>query len=177
MDKDINISHIPKHLWMPVRTKPRQEKKLVEYCDAYDIKCYLPLKKNVHRYQNRTVEFFVPMFPGYVFCNLNEDVYQLLVRSNSVLFKIKIDEAGEAYFIEELNSIRVFEKACLESDVIIKPELKEGAKIKIISGPMAGVAGVVEKRKGKTMVTVNIDILGQSISTEIDAGDLEPEND
>jgi hypothetical protein len=70
-EKD-EINKIPELVWTPVRTKPRQEKKLAAYCDSHSVPFYLPLKKSVKRYQRRTVESELPMFPGYIFCALND---------------------------------------------------------------------------------------------------------
>lgn len=169
--------HIPGHIWTPVRTKPRREKKLAEYCEAKGVEFYLPLKKRIHRYGRRTVEFFIPMFPGYVFCCLDEKKYQTILRSNCIVFRINIDEAGEEELLRELKSIRAFEKLSHETEVTVKPELVEGARVKINSGPFQGTTGFIERRKGKTLLTVNIEILGQSVTAEVDAGDLDVDKD
>ena len=36
-----------------------------------------------------------------------------------------------------------------EVDLVVKPELVEGVAVKIIDGPLRGVNGIIEKRKGK----------------------------
>lgn len=173
----IVLKHIPGFIWMPVRTKPRREKKVAEYCEANDISCYLPLKRNVHRYERRTVEFRVPMFPGYVFCSLNEAYYQRLLRSNAIVYRINIDKVEEESLLEELQAIRAFEELSDKSEVEVKPELVKGTKVVIQSGPMKGMQGIIERRKGKTLMSVNIEILGQSATAEVDVGDLEADDD
>ena len=167
----------PGFLWMPVRTKPRREKKVLEYCNAHELPCYLPLNKRVHRYEQRTVEFFIPMFSGYVFCSLNEEYYQKLLRSNAILFRININEKQEASLLEELSIVQALEEISKNADVVVKPELSEGAFVTVTEGPMKGMRGIVERRKGKTVISVNIEILGQSVSAEFDAGALEPEEE
>jgi hypothetical protein len=101
----MELKHIPGFIWTPVRTKPRREKKLAEYCKANNVDCYLPLKRKLHRYDRRTVEFFIPMFPGYVFCCLDEDKYQRILRSNLIVFRIKIDEKAEDILLKELDAV------------------------------------------------------------------------
>ncbi len=159
---------------MPVRTKPRQEKKLKEYCAAHGVECYLPLLRKLHHYGKRTVEFMLPMFPGYVFCLLSEDIYQKIVISNAVLYRINIDEKGEVSLLKELASIRAFEEMVLNEDIVVKPELVAGAPVEISTGPFKGITGIIEYRKNKTVITVNVEILGQSVSVEVDADSLEP---
>ncbi len=175
--QSIKIKHVPGFLWMPVRTKPRCEKKVAEYCAANNIGYYLPLRRRLHRYGRRTVEFFLPMFAGYVFCNLNEETYQKLVRSNAVAFRITLDEPQEKELLEELEAVKIVEDISRHNEVVVNPELAEGVKVKINAGPMMGVSGIIESRTGITTVSINIDILGQSVSVVMDAGDLEPAND
>lgn len=175
-DAKIDIYKIPEWRWTPVRTKPRQEKKLAEYCKSHSVKFYLPLKKSVRRYQRRTVEFHVPMFPGYIFCALNEDSYRTLLVSGAIVYRITIkDDVIEQRLINDLNILQEFERITQQEDVIIRPEIVQGIKIKVKSGPLGGVSGIVEKRDKTTLLTVNVDILGQSVSAAIDIEDVELE--
>ncbi|MFA6566661.1 MAG: transcription termination/antitermination NusG family protein [Victivallales bacterium] len=169
----LNISNSPGFLWTPVRTKPRQEKKFIEYCESHGIAFYLPLRKNIRRYQRRTVEFYIPMFTGYVFCSLDQDLYQKAVLSNRIVYRLQMNEKSETELIKDLCDIQMIEKIANESDVIVRPELAAGKKIIVKSGPLKGMRGVAEKRKGKTMITINVEILGQSVSTETDVEDIE----
>jgi len=171
----IDLEKIEGKCWQPVRVKPKQEKKLSEYCKAKKVECYLPLLKKVHRYEKRNAEFYVPMFPGYVFCCVDEDSYNEIVLSNAIVYRIRLDEHEEDELLGELKSIQAFEKLASENEVIIKPEIVEGKKVNVSRGPLAGTDGVVVRRKGKATITVNVDILGQSATVEIDVGDLDAE--
>ena len=171
------IGHVPGFVWMPVRTKPRREKKVAEFCAANNILCYLPLRKSVRRYERRTVTFNIPMFPSYIFCNLNEAKFQRLLHSNAILFKIKLDERDEEKLIEELRAVRALETISAETDVAVKPELVKGTKVLIQTGVMKGLQGIIERRKGKALISVNIELLGQSVSAEVDVEDVALDED
>jgi transcriptional antiterminator RfaH len=171
----MEIVHIDNLLWMPIRTKPKKEKKLAEYCEANNIIYYLPLTKSVKRYGRKTVEFYPPMFQGYIFCQLDHDLYKLLVRSHGVFFKVNIDEVLEVQLIKDLKSIQNIEKVSTKKEVTIKPELAEGEQVVITDGPMQGTTGVITRRAGDIIVTVNVDILGQSVSVKMDIGEIELE--
>lgn len=172
-DIKMDITHVDDLIWTPVRTKPRQEKKLQEYCNANHVLNYLPLLKKCHRYERRTVEFHVPMFPGYIFCHIDEEKYKRILRSNAIVFRISLNDKQELDLVQELKSIQIYERMSVEKEIVVNPELVTGSKIKIIGGPLMGAEGIVEKRKGQTVVTVNIELLGQSVSVEADAGDIE----
>jgi hypothetical protein len=173
--EDIEIAHIDGSLWTPVRLKPKREKKVLEYCDKKGLTCYLPLMRKLHRYKGRrkTVEFYVPMFNGYIFANLNEESYRELVKSNSILYRIGMLPEQEDELINELNSLRIYEEISKEQEVIVKPELVKGKTVIVDNGAaFRGVQGVIVKRRGKTLVYVNIELLGQSVSAVVDAADL-----
>ncbi|MCF7791811.1 MAG: hypothetical protein K9L78_01695 [Victivallales bacterium] len=169
----MEIFHVDNFLWTPIRTKARREKKLAEYCEANGIKYYLPLTKSIKRYERKTVTFYPPMFSGYIFCQLDTDHYNLLLRSHDVFYKVNIDEAMEKLLIEELKSIQLIENLSSEKEVKIKPELVEGTPVVISQGPLQGTSGIITKRSKDVLITVNIDILGQSASVKLDIGEVE----
>ncbi len=113
------------------------------------------------------------MFPGYIFCRVDNERYQELLLSHAILFRVKMDEALERKLIEDLTNVRILEQFGGEGELVVKPELAEGTLVKIINGPLRGINGIVEKRKGKVIVSINIEILGQSASVELDVGDVE----
>jgi transcription antitermination factor NusG len=171
-----NIDKIPNLIWTPVRTKPRQEKKLASYCDSHSVPFYLPLQKRVKRYQRRTVESELPMFPGYIFCAVNEDLYRTLLVSGTIVYRIAMDDLTEQRLIFDLNALKEFERLVQLKDVVIRPEIVQGVQVCVRSGPLAGVSGIVENRDKGTFITVNVDILGQAVSSLIDIEDLELED-
>ena len=168
-----NIEHNDGLLWMPVRTKPRQEKKLAAYCKIHEVNHYLPLHRKMHRYKKRNVEFKIPMFPSYIFIQIDTQVYSTIAKSNAVLFKIDLDEVDETQLIKELINIRQLEVLAIESKLTIKPELETGTPIIINAGPFKGIEGIVSYRSNRCRVTVNIEMLGQSISAEVDINNID----
>ena len=57
-------------LWFVAHTKPRREKKLVDYCERNGLATTLPCYDSPHKYRGKTVVFHKPLFPGYVFLQL-----------------------------------------------------------------------------------------------------------
>jgi transcription antitermination factor NusG len=159
--------------WTPVHAKPRREKRLAGQCAAKGVGCYLPTIRRVHRYGRSTREFMIPMFPGYVFCHLDDERYQSLLAMDSIVRRLRMDDRAEESLIRELNDIMLIEAAALHREVLVRPELADGARVKAVTGPLTGVEGVVIKRVGQIFIAVNIEILGQSAAVEVDIGDLE----
>jgi transcriptional antiterminator RfaH len=173
-NNDVKLEHSGDgRIWMPVRTKPRQEKKLNEFCVAHEVAAYLPQLRRVHRYGKRETSFMIPMFPGYIFCLLCDDIYEKITFCKSVLFRINLDHHEENILLKELNDIKTLENISLTTELIVRPELVPGTPVEINSGPFRGINGIVEHRKNKMLISVNVAILGQSVSVEIDANYLD----
>jgi transcriptional antiterminator RfaH len=160
-------------LWTAVHLKSRCEKQVRDHCERNEIACYLPLVRKVKRYQRRNVETFLPMFPGYMFVQLGPGESTTLLKCHRVVHILHIDKEREGQLVEELRALQILEKAALEAHLVAKPELVPGKMIEVTSGPCAGLCGIVERRQGKTRVTVNVELLGQSVSMEVDANELD----
>lgn len=171
------IEKIENTCWTPVKTKARCEKKLAAYCEGNNLPYYLPLIRSAKRQKRQNLVFYIPMFSGYVFCALNDENFRKIANSNTVVHKLRMDEISEKILIEELNAIKKMEEQSDEFEIIVKPEIVEGKKVKVSSGPLQGLIGVVAKRQKKAMISVNLELLGQSVSAEIDLEHLELEND
>ncbi len=169
------IQHTDGRTWTVAHVKPRCEKVVSSYCDAHFIPHYLPLRRRAKRYQRRLVETFLPMFPGYVFVQLDSQLQSALMKSNRVTHVLHVNPAMEKGLIVELNSLRRFEELQFEHEIEVCPELVPGVEVVVCDGPMKGVKGVVERRNDGVNIVVNIELLGQSVSALIDSGDLELE--
>jgi transcription antitermination factor NusG len=88
-----------------------------------------------------------------------------------------MEKEYEPTLIEELKAIREMENHSSELEIIIRPEIVIGKKVLVNGGPLKGFSGIVSKRKNKTLVSVNLEILGQSVSAEIDIEFIETDED
>jgi transcription antitermination factor NusG len=167
------IVAVPGERWTAVHTKPRCEKVVDTYCRRNQIPCYLPLLRRAKRYQRRTVETFLPMFPGYIFVRLGADQLTTLLRSHKVVRVLRTDEVTERVLIDELHQIQQLEAMQQEAELVVQPDLAPGNAVTITSGPLAGLSGIVERRRNKTRVTVNVELLGQSVSADLDIGEVD----
>lgn len=155
--------------WFVAHTRPRCEKKLKDYCEREGIAATLPLIGSLHRYRGKTVRFTKPLFPGYVFLHLlaeqkmmvfqRDHVANLLVVTDQELFQQQLGEVLQA----------------LESGVemFLAPEIGEGCRVKVKSGPLRGMDGWVEKRYGLTTVLLRLDFIGQAAAVKLMADELE----
>ena len=54
----------------------------------------------------------------------------------------------------------------------VEEYFQSGTRVRIASGPLRGVEGIVLRRKGRTRVLVGVDLIRQAVSVEVDLADL-----
>ena len=161
------VSGLP---WYAAHTRPRCEKKLARYCERGGVINKLPLYRSVHRYRGKTVVFRKPLFPGYLFLRLSPEQRQSVYQSDFVASVLEIFD--QELFVRQLDHIL----AATETDLEIRlaPELGEGTRVRIRSGPLRGMEGWVEARYGPTTVLLRLDFIGQAAAVRMEAQELEP---
>jgi transcription antitermination factor NusG len=173
----VDIRQLADVTWVPVYTKPRCEKVAADYCRRHAIPCYLPLVRRAKRYQRRTVETFLPMFRSYLFAQLGAESRVQIVQSHKIVRVVDVTADQEAGLVRELNDILRLEQLQVEADLVVLPELQPGTPVVVTVGPFKGMTAIVARRRSLTRVTVNIELLGQAVTAEIDVGEIEPETE
>jgi transcription antitermination factor NusG len=155
--------------WHAAHTRPRCEKKLLEFCGREQIAASLPCYASAHKYRGKTAVFQKPLFPGYVFLQLAAEQRQLVAQNRHVANLLEI--ADQELFVRQLGEIL----RALETNLEIRlaPEIGEGRRVKIKAGPLRGVEGWVEKRHGVNTVLLRLDFIGQAAAVKLAASELE----
>jgi transcriptional antiterminator RfaH len=154
--------------WSVVHTKPQCEKKLVDYLKRNGIWYYLALYDSERVYQHRKVLFTKPLFPGYVFsCFELKDRFTILNCGYVVRF-IKVPNQQE--LLDDLNWI--YQGRLKQAEFEQAEWLEQGWQVEIVSGPMQGMSGVVESQTKLNEVTLQVNILRQSVKVKVNPADV-----
>lgn len=156
--------------WFVAHTRPRCEKKLVDYCAREGFPTTLPLYRSVKKYRGKKVVFHKPLFPGYVFLRLLISQRQTAFQSDYVANLL--DVVDQAEFERQLEDILFAVEQ--EVEVRLAPTIGPGTRVRIKSGPLQGMEGWVENRKGMVEVMLRLDFIGQAAAVKMDATELEP---
>jgi transcriptional antiterminator RfaH len=155
--------------WYVAHTRPRCEKKLVEYCQRQGFSVTLPCYRSVKKYDRKTVVFEKPLFPNYVFLRLEPQQRQKVFQSDYVANLLEVTD--QELFEQQLGDIlRSLES---ETEVLLAPQIKAGMRVKITTGPLRGLEGFVENRSGVTYVNLRLDFIGQAVAVRVEASHLE----
>ena len=156
--------------WFVAHTKPRREKKVVEYCRRQNLAATLPCYDSAHRYRGKTVVFQKPLFPGYVFLQLEPRQKESVRQSDHVAKLLEVFD--QETFQHQLQDILLALETNLE--VRLAPSIGEGMRVRIKSGPLQGLEGWVERRYGMTTVLLRLDFINRAAAVKIDADQLMP---
>jgi transcription antitermination factor NusG len=156
-------------LWFVAHTRPRCEKKLVQFCERGGLSATLPCYGAAHKYRGKTVVFQKPLFPGYVFLHIAADQRGKIHQSDHLAKLLEVADQ-ELFFRQLENVLRALET---DLDIRLAPTIGEGTRVKIKNGPLRGMEGWVEQRYGMTTVLLRLDFIGQAAAVKLDATDLE----
>lgn len=162
-------SSAEQRLWYVAHTRARCEKKLAQYAERHGVSTTLPCVRTVHKYRGKTVSFQKPLFPGYLFLQLEKPQRQKIYQSGYVARLLDVPDQKELQ--QQLEEIL----AAIQSDVEIRlaPQIAEGTEVSIKKGPLQGLTAWVEKREGACTVLLRLNFIGQAASVKVDANDLE----
>lgn len=158
--------------WFAAYTSSHHEKRVASHFAERQIESFLPLYAARHRWKNRCeMNLELPLFPNYVFVRIDprERVRVLEVPGVQSLVGFGRTLAPLPDF--EIEALR---SALGQRKIEPHPYLVIGERVRIKAGPMAGMEGVLVRKKNNFRVVLALDVIMQSVAVEVDADDLEP---
>jgi transcription antitermination factor NusG len=157
--------------WYAVYTRSRHEKRIQEQCEQRSIEAFLPLYETIHRWKDRRMKVHLPLFPGYIFVRILLQQRLSVLQIPGAVSLVGFGGSPTALPKEEIEALQ----KGLSSKVRAAPHpyLTIGRRVSIAGGPLAGLRGVLLRRKGKCRMVLSIDLLRRSIVVDVDRDDLE----
>ena len=158
--------------WYALHVRPRFEKHVQTHLEEKGYEVFYPTYAVKRKWSDRVKLLEFPLFPGYVFSRFSVDArLPILVTPgvNQVVgagkTPVMVDEA-------ELLAIR----RIMESGVATEPwpYLKVGETVRIESGPLEGMLGIVTRIKNSYRLVVSVSLLMRSVSVELDSKWIKP---
>ena len=156
--------------WYVLHTKSRQEKALAATLVNRGVPHFLPLIKRVRYYGRRRTTVDTPLFAGYVF--LRGDLEQAYEADRTRRVASVITVADQAGFDAELHN--VYEALVRQAPLELFPYLRKGVRVVVRTGPFQGLRGLIESRTSPDRLILQVNMLGQATSMEIDGALLDP---
>jgi transcription antitermination factor NusG len=157
--------------WFAVFTLPKNEKAVVKHLSLRSVETFLPTYEDVRVWKNRQrVNVVLPLFPSYLFVRINRWERVKVLQSPGVLHivgngrdDVSLSDAEVEFLRSGLNGRKIEPFG----DFVV------GERVRIKSGLMQGVEGVLVRKKAKLRFVLAINLIKQYAAVEIDADDLE----
>jgi transcription antitermination factor NusG len=158
--------------WYAAYTCPRHEKYVAQQLVQRHIGSFLPLYSSVRRWKDRRKRIVLPLFPGYVFVQMTERNRLDILRLPGVVQLVSFQGKPAAIAPVEIEALR----RGTTGSVVVQPHpyLKEGRRVRIVNGPMAGTEGIYVRRKREMRLVISISLIQRSVAMEIGEADVEP---
>lgn len=158
--------------WHAIRVRPRWEKIVAEALRGKQYEEYLPLYRKRNRWSDRQKDVDLPLFPGYVFCRAELSGRPLLVTTPGVIGILRFGNIPAIVSQQEIEAIR----AVIQSGASAEPwpYLREGQRVRVNRGALAGVEGILIRTKSDWRVVLSVEVLCRSVAVEIYREWVEP---
>jgi transcriptional antiterminator RfaH len=149
-----------------VRVRSRGEQFVADLLRHKDFQVLVPTFTELRRYSDRVSRVTSALFPGYVFVRVGSQDLMRLLSTDGVSYVLRNGEAGGSLSDQETLAV---EALCKGSEPRGPHSyLRVGRRVRIESGPFAGVEGVLAKVRDATRVVITVDALCSSVSVEIE---------
>jgi transcription antitermination factor NusG len=158
--------------WFAAYTTPRHEKHVSELLSEKQIETFLPLYRTARQWKKSSpVILELPLFPTYVFVRTDPHSRGPVLSTPGVL--AIVGSSKEPWPLPDLE-IEALRRGMQTRKVEPHPYLRMGERVRVKTGMMAGVEGILVRTKNEFRVVLSLDAIMQSVAVEVDAADLEP---
>jgi transcription antitermination factor NusG len=153
--------------WYAIRTKSRLETVTLSALTGKGYESYLPAYKVRRQWSDRVVELDAPLFPGYLFSRFDAKRRLPVLTTPGVMSIVSFGKEPEPIDESEIDAVR----KVLRSGIFAEPcpFLREGQRVRVIRGALAGLEGILVKKKTDFRMVISVTMLQRSVSVEIDS--------
>jgi transcription antitermination factor NusG len=168
---ELSVIHLEPH-WYVAQTCSRHEKRVAEQLSARRIENFLPLYEMVSRWKDRRVRVQLPLFAGYVFVRVPLQERLRALEIPSVARLVGFGGLPASLPDDEMEAMRNGLAGQLRAEP--HPYLTVGRHVRIKFGPLAGLQGILLRKKASYRFVLSLELIHRSIVVDVDAADLLP---
>lgn len=162
-----------KESWFALGVRPRAERIVSQLIRDKGFEEYLPIAKSVCRPSDGQVQKHrSPLFPGYLFCRMDLANRMPILTTPGVNSIVGAGKKAIAIKDEEIERVRQVVSSGLP--VKSRPGVERGQAVRIETGPLRGVEGVVLRHKDDLRLVVSIQLLNRAVEVVLSPDWLAP---
>ncbi len=137
----------------------------------HSLQTFLPVHRQRHLWNNGVhADLETPLFPGYLFARASIYERASVLRVPGVLGLASSSAHPLKISGEEIEALRTVVESLRATP---HPYLNAGDRVRITSGPLAGMEGILIRRKQELRVVLSIEIIMRSIAVEVSELEIE----
>src|ERR1700729_3156775 len=154
--------------WYGLHTRPRHEKIVAHRLAEKGVTTFLPLVTEVHRWSDRKKSVQMPLFSCYVFAKFVHNRAERLrvLRVEGVFGLVGSRGEGSPIPDEQIEAVRNVVQG--EIPWSSHPFLKIGQRVRIRSGALDGLEGILVSRNGDSTLVISVDAIQRSLSVRVE---------
>jgi transcription antitermination factor NusG len=158
--------------WFAVRVRTRAESSVSDFLRnrGYDTLC--PTYQERRQYSDRIKTLEAALFPGYLFCQMDRNDRLPVLTAPGV--ETIVGFGREPFPVDPMEIVAV--QAVMRSGLLARPHpfLRIGQKVRVATGPLASLEGILIATKSEHRLVVSVSLLQRSIAAEIDSSQVLP---
>lgn len=159
--------------WYALQTRVHREKVVEQRLLERGVSTFLPLVTEVHRWSDRKKTVQLPLFNSYLFVKIAPSkVDRLRVLCVDGVFSF-VGPRGEGTPIPDtqIEAVRALIDGRLPWSS--HPFLKIGQRVRVRSGALQGVEGILVSRSGESSLVISVDAIQRSMAVRIEGYEVE----
>ncbi len=173
-DKDYSLlpEHYLRPLWYAAYTSANHEKRVQMQLQERSVESLLPLYEECRRWKDRSKRLQLPLFPGYVFVRLALRDRLEVLRIPGVARLVSFN--GDPVPLPE-SDIEALRKVLAGRSMraLPHPYLTVGRRVRIVCGPLAGMEGILKRRKGNFRFVLSVELIRCSFAVDVAAAEVQ----
>jgi transcriptional antiterminator RfaH len=152
--------------WWIAKVKPRQEKALAFDCISSEFEYYFPMVTKVTRRRdnNKPRKSVLPLFPGYLSFCVAAGLERMMWSTGRIVNLVEVRH--QKHFKKELEQIYFTLDLGMPLEPITDIEaIEPGMLVEVISGPLKGMHGTVQRTQGAHRLILSVEGLGRAALT------------
>ena len=158
--------------WCALYVRHQHEKTVAQILTNKGIETLLPLYRSQRQWKDRVKQLWLPLFPCYLFLQ-TKCAHRLEVLTTPGVHGL-VGIAGRATPIPqaEIDAVR----QVIKRGVSVEPHdyLRCGDRVRVRSGPLEGIEGVMVRKKNQARLVISVELLQKSAAVEVDVSMVEP---
>ncbi len=157
--------------WFVFYTKPRFEKRVHEKLLMKGLQSFLPTVKMRRKWSDRYKIIEEPLFPSYIFAHVNEKGRLEVLKTDGIVRCISFNgkfatiSDGEIGYLKRIVQHK-------QNNIQVSKGLVRGARVKVLTGSLKGMEGVIEYVQDERWVVFNVDIINHSIKIKLSVDEV-----